>query len=126
VSAPKPPTSTPAYRTFAAICVAAGGLALILVTTPSYGDTGQGAGVSSSEATSQVHSETMSCKEMKAALEMTGTLRIISGRSGWGDTFYGPRVPLCQFWERPVFEYVDTTDGLCGVGYICVEKLSHG
>jgi hypothetical protein len=24
----------------------------------------------------------------------------------------------------PVFTYVKTTDGLCGVGYICADKLS--
>jgi len=48
--------------------------------------------------------------------------RLPSG--GWGDTFYGPAVPRCQFWQMPQFTYVRTRDGLCGVGYICVEKYS--
>jgi len=70
-----------------------------------------------------VNSENVSCKELKDKLESAGSLTILSGPKGWGDTFYGPRVPQCQFWTRPVFSYVSTRDGLCGVGYICVEKL---
>ena len=62
---------------------------------------------------------------MKAQLKSAGELRILSGpRGGWADTFYGPAVPRCQFWQMPVFTYVRTSDSLCGVGYICVDKLS--
>jgi hypothetical protein len=117
---------------FRAKWVAAGALALVLVTTPTYGDLGESAGNSNPltanghENLSQVNSDTMSCKDLKAVLEKAGSLKIFSVQRGWADTFYGPGVPLCQFWERPVFSYVDTTDGFCAVGYICVDKLSPG
>ena len=45
-------------------------------------------------------------------------------KGGWGDTFYGPAAPRCQFWQMPQYTYVRASDGLCGVGYICVDKLS--
>jgi len=65
----------------------------------------------------------MTCKALKNELERTGSLPILYGPKGWADTFYGPSVPQCQFWQRPVFSFVNTSDGLCGVGYICVAKL---
>ncbi|HET9751090.1 MAG TPA: hypothetical protein VFS06_17485 [Casimicrobiaceae bacterium] len=62
---------------------------------------------------------------MKSKLNAAGEMSILSGpRGAWGDTFYGPAVPRCQFWQMPVFTYVKARDGLCGVGYICVEKLT--
>jgi len=52
-------------------------------------------------------------------------MSILSGpRGSWGDTFYGPAVPRCQFWQMPQFTYVRARDGRCGVGYICVDKYS--
>ena len=72
-----------------------------------------------------INPEALSCNALKARLQTTGELNILVGsRGGWGDTFYGPAVPRCQFWQMPVFSYVRTSDGVCGVGYICVEKLS--
>jgi len=69
--------------------------------------------------------ESLSCTELKGQLKTAGELSILSGpRGGWGDTFYGPAVPRCQFWQMPQFTYVRARDGLCGVGYICVEKYS--
>jgi hypothetical protein len=70
-----------------------------------------------------VDPQELSCRELKERLNRAGTLTILSGPRGSGDTFYGPRVPQCQFWTRPLFSFVNTRDGLCGVGYICVEKL---
>ena len=64
-----------------------------------------------------------SCKDLKDKLASAGALTILAGPRGYGDTFYGPRVPQCQFWQRPTFTYVRTRDSLCGVGYICVEKM---
>lgn len=67
----------------------------------------------------------LSCDDLKAQLKSAGTMSILSGpKGGWGDTFYGPAVPRCQFWQMPQFAYVRARNGLCGVGYICVDKLS--
>jgi hypothetical protein len=67
----------------------------------------------------------LSCSALKTQLKAAGELSILSGpRGAWGDTFYGPAVPRCQFWQMPQFTYVRARDGLCGVGYICVEKLT--
>ena len=68
---------------------------------------------------------TMSCRELKSRLNAAGELILLAGPGGgFGDTFYGPAVPRCQFWQMPQFTYVKTRDGLCGVGYICVQKYS--
>ena len=72
---------------------------------------------------SPVDPATLSCSALKDELHRTGELAILSGpRSAWGDTFYGPAVPRCQFWQIPQFAFVRARDGLCGVGYICIEK----
>lgn len=70
-----------------------------------------------------VDPQTLSCSALKAELGKRGELGILSGpRGGWSDTFYGPAAPRCEFWQIPEFTYVRTRDGLCGVGYICIEK----
>lgn len=110
------------------LCAAAAAFSMI-VLTPSYGDTGQVVAAADpveanlSQVPGTVNAETLSCKELKDRLERAGSLTILGASKGWGDTFYGPRVPQCQFWTRPMFSYVHTRDGLCGVGYICVEKM---
>jgi hypothetical protein len=72
-----------------------------------------------------VDPQSMSCSALKDRLQSSGQLTILSGpRGGWGDTFYGPAAPRCQFWQMPQFQYVRTRDGLCGVGYICIDKMS--
>jgi hypothetical protein len=72
-----------------------------------------------------VNPQSLSCNDLKAQLKSAGEMSILSGpRGGWGDTFYGPAVPRCQFWQMPQFTYVRARDGLCGVGYICVDKYS--
>jgi hypothetical protein len=108
---------------------AAATFSAIVLTPPSYGDAAQIVAAADpveanrAQVPASVNPENVSCKELKDKLESAGSLTILSGPKGWGDTFYGPRVPQCQFWTRPVFSYVSTRDGLCGVGYICVEKL---
>jgi len=78
-----------------------------------------------SQNSAPVNPATLSCNSLKAKLQTAGELNILSGPKGaWADTFYGPAVPRCQFWQMPVFSYVRASDGLCGVGYICVDKLS--
>ena len=68
---------------------------------------------------------TLSCADLKSRLEGAGEMSILSGpRGAWGDTFYGPGVPRCPFWQMPQFAYVSARDGLCGVGYICVDKYT--
>jgi hypothetical protein len=105
---------------------AAAALAMIVPAAPSQGESGrvvaavEGDGLPESAST---NAEILTCRELKGKLENAGSLMILSGPKGQGDTFYGPRVPQCQFWTRPVFSFVRTRDGLCGVGYICVEKF---
>src|SRR3982751_3544487 len=120
--------ATPARRAFIAASVA---VAAFVVTNASQGQVGQVPGASSgAPANAQqypppVNPETLSCNSLKAKLQSDGQLTILVGtRGGWGDTFYGPAVPRCGFWQMPSFTFVRTNDGLCGVGYICVEKLS--
>ena len=119
--------STAAHRSFIPIFLASA----LLIATPSHAQTGQAPGASSAvppnaqQYPAPVNPETLSCVALKAQLKSAGELRILSGpRGGWADTFYGPAVPRCQFWQMPVFTYVRTSDSLCGVGYICVDKLS--
>ena len=72
-----------------------------------------------------VNPESLACNDLKNQLKTAGELNILSApRGGWGDTFYGPAVPRCGFWQTPQFTYVRSRDGLCGVGYICVDKYS--
>jgi len=102
-----------------------------LFTSASYGRAGQVPAAdgpvpeTGQKALAPVMPESLSCTELKGQLKTAGELSILSGpRGGWGDTFYGPAVPRCQFWQMPQFTYVRARDGLCGVGYICVEKYS--
>jgi len=109
-----------------AIAVAFSTIALVPLC---YGDTGKLVAAADAveadrpQVPASVDAGNMSCTALKDKLASAGSLTILSAPKGWGDTFYGPRVPQCQFWTRPVFSYVRTRDGLCGVGYICVEKF---
>ena len=119
----------PSLRSLIATCAAA---AFCLGTTPSHGQAGPGPGASGGvppnapQYPAPTDPQTVSCSALKAQLQSSGQLPILVGgpRGGWADTFYGPQVPRCQFWQMPLFQYVRTNDGLCGVGYICVDKLS--
>lgn len=111
------------------LCAAAATFSTVVLTPASYGGTAQVVAAadpleaSRPQVPATVNPESMSCKELKDKLASAGALTILSGPQGYGDTFFGPRVPRCQFWARPLFSYVHTRDGRCGVGYICVEKL---
>ena len=107
----------------------AGALALVFVTA-SFGQTPQAPTADNLPARKHgardrqaVDPETLSCSALKAELGKSGELGIVSGpRGAWSDTFYGPGAPRCEFWQIPEFTYVRARDGLCGVGYICIEK----
>ena len=118
----------PGRRCLIATCVV---VTFCLGTSPSHGQVGQGPGANASAAAGAqqnpeaIDPQTLSCSDLKARMQSTGQLPILVGpRGGWPDTFYGPQVPRCQFWQMPLFQYVRTNDGLCGIGYICVDKLS--
>ena len=103
-------------------------LASVVMAQPNRGDTVVIAAADSLDATpsrfaASVDPQDFSCKDLKDKLAGAGSLTILAGPRGYGDTFYGPRVPQCEFWQRPAFSYVRTRDSLCGVGYICVDKL---
>ena len=70
-----------------------------------------------------INTSTASCKELKSRLQNAGTLTLVSGSQGWGDTYYA-RAPQCEFWQRPVFTSVNASDGWCAVGYVCAAKIS--
>jgi len=125
------PLAAPAIRHFLARCVAVAAAAAVMVGSVSHAQTGQipGAGVAvpgdGRQDSAPVDPATLSCNALKGKLQAAGQLSILSGpRGAWGDTFYGPAVPRCQFWQMPIFTYVRAADGLCGVGYICADKLS--
>jgi len=114
--------SVPAWQSFLAASAAAGAFSLALVAGPSHAQT-----VPATTAVSAptINTNAISCKELKSRLQNSGALALVSGPRGWGDTYYA-RVPQCEFWQRPVFSYVATNDGWCGVGYVCAAKISGG
>jgi len=123
-------TSSPttARSRFIATCV---GAAAFLLMSASYGQSQQPpvargpAPAAGQQAPAPVDPQSLSCDDLKAQLKNAGTMSILSGpKGGWGDTFYGPAVPQCPFWQMPQFAYVRARNGLCGVGYICVDKYS--
>ena len=113
-------------------CLAAStAVAALLLTSGSYGQAGQAPAADNpppgyrEQTPPPVRPEGLTCNELKGQLKAAGQMSILSGPKGaWGDTFYGPEVPRCQFYQMPQFTYVRTRDGLCGVGYICIDKLS--
>jgi hypothetical protein len=117
---------TPAQPRFLATCM---GAATFLLMSASHGQDRQAPVADGSVAgngqqtDAPVNPQSLSCDDLKARLKTAGAMSILSGpRGGWGDTFYGPAVPRCQFWQMPQFTYVKARDRLCGVGYICVDK----
>ncbi|HEY1326747.1 MAG TPA: hypothetical protein VGI14_07395 [Casimicrobiaceae bacterium] len=107
------------------------GAATVLLMSASYGQDRQAPVADGSapgngqQTTAPVNPQGLSCNDLKAQLRSAGQMTILAGpRGGGGDTFYGPAVPRCPFWQMPQFAYVRARDGLCGVGYICVDKYS--
>jgi len=119
-------------RSSFAIGVSAGALSMIVQTTSSHGDPGtvlaQASPVPAYRAqdAAPVIAETVSCNDLKSRLQSTGTLDVVAGQRNWSETFYGPGVPQCQFWQRPQFMYLSASDGSCGLGYICVQRITAG
>jgi hypothetical protein len=117
------PLLSPLQRTLLAACT---GVTAILVTSTASGQAPAAAGttaVDAQPAAASVDPQSLSCKDLKAQLSAAGQMSILSGpRGGWGDTFYGPAVPQCPFWQAPQFTYVRARDGLCGVGFVCIDK----
>jgi len=118
-------------RSRVAISVAAGAFFLIEPTT-SHGDAGQVVAQAAPvvayrpQDAAPVIAENVSCNELKGRLQSRGTLDVVAGQKSWPETFYGPNVPQCQFWQRPQFMYVGTNDGSCGAGYICTQRITAG
>ena len=110
-----------------AFCAAAAVLSVVAMAQPGRIDTtvaaADVAAPTSPQVPATVNPQDFSCNDLKDRLATAGSLTILAGPRGYGDTFYGPRVPQCQFWQRPTFSFVRSRDGLCGVGYICVEKM---
>ena len=123
------PSLTSTAKAFASLVMATVAFSTILGMPRAFGQTAQPSAAPDTVEASRlqvpvsVNPQELSCRELKERLNRAGALTILSGPRGSGDTFYGPRVPQCQFWTRPLFSFVNTRDGLCGVGYICVEKL---
>jgi hypothetical protein len=105
---------------------------MIALTTASAGDSGRIVAQASPVTTyrpqdpAPILAATVSCRELKDRLQNARTLDVLSGQKSWSETFYGPEVPQCQFWQRPQFMYVNANDGACGLGYICVQKVTGG
>jgi len=112
--------------------IAAGAFWMCAMTTPVQGDTGQlvaQSGPASAyrpQAAAPIDAQAVSCKDLKDKLQSAGTLDIASGQRAWGETFHGPGVPQCEFWQRPQFMYVSASDGSCGVGYVCAQRVTGG
>ena len=121
---------TPLTRPFDASLVATCIAAAALVLTPDGSGQVRRAVVApfapvSEQTPAPVDPRSRSCNDLKLELKSAGALNLLSGPGpGSGDTFYGPAVPRCQFWQMPQFAYVRARDGLCGIGYICVDKYS--
>ncbi len=110
-----------------AVSIAAGALSTLVLIAPGSAQTGQAAGApSSAQASAYVSAEALSCAALKDRLQSAGTLNVLSAPRNWGETFYGPEVPQCQFWTQPMFKYVTASDGSCGLGYVCVDRTAAG
>lgn len=105
---------------------------MIALIAPAYGQTGQSVPAATSVATYRaedrppVNSETLSCNQLKADVQKSGGLSIVSEPRRWPETFYGPELPQCDPWSKPLFEYVKASDGACAVGYICAPRVTGG
>jgi hypothetical protein len=123
-----PSSTMPAPRRFVAALI---GAATFLPMSGAIGQIQQGVPGdgripgNAQPARAPVDPQNVSCNDLKDQVKAAGELSILAGpRNGWGDTFYGPAVPRCQFYQMPQFAYVRARDGLCGVGYICIDKIS--
>lgn len=112
-----------------AFCVALSVLSMVMPSTESHGQVGAAADaipMGRAQSAAPITAGSVSCKELKDAVQRSGALTIVSGPRGWSDTYYGPGVPRCEFYQTPMFSYVDTNDGACGVGYVCTQRITGG
>ena len=105
------------------LCAAAA-LTMVLAAAPAVAQTMQGtpAAIRAQDGP-PLDTRTLSCAALKDRLQRTGVLDV-TGRQGWPETFYS--VPQCEFWAKPSFEYVNVSDGACGLGYLCQWKPGAG
>jgi hypothetical protein len=117
-----PSSTTPAVRTALAALAAAG----MLITPVAYAQSQPATDAPPPGSISApLDPQTLTCNDLKTQMKSSGELNLLVGpRNGWGDTFYGPGVPRCQFYQMPQFAYVKARDGRCGIGYICIDKMS--
>jgi hypothetical protein len=108
---------------------AGGTLSLLLLATSSHGQAVAAAdpvAAGRPQVPAPIVADAQSCTALKDALRSAGTLTVVPEQRSWGETFYGPDVPQCQVWQRPMYKYVSASDGACGLGYICVERTTGG
>ena len=119
-------TTTPSTAPALCTMLAAIGAATILLTPVAYAQPRPPADAPApGSIRAPLDPQTLSCNDLKAQIKSSGELNLLVGpRNGWGDTFYGPAVPRCQFYQMPQFAYVKASDGRCGIGYICIDKMS--
>ena len=67
---------------------------MIVLAPPSYGHTGQVVAAvdpvseDRPQEAAPTNAQSLTCRELKDKLESVGSLTILSGPKGWGDTFY--------------------------------------
>ncbi len=127
-----PERDTPPWNGLFAILVAAAVFSLVVPATPVHGQTGHVVAQANPAVTYRpedrppVNSEALSCSQLKADVQKAGGLSILSEPKRWPETYYGPEVPQCDPWSRPLYSYVKANDGACGVGYICTPRVTGG
>ena len=117
------PVASARHHSIARFAIAAG-LTMVVPVAPAIGQTVQGtpAAVRAQDGP-PLDTRTLSCEALKDRLQRTGAL-YVTARQGWAETFYS--VPQCEFWAKPSFEYVNASDGACGLGYLCQWKPGAG
>jgi len=120
---PQTPVAIPGHPSIA-LCAVAAGFTMVLPVAPGVAQTVQGTPAAiRAQADPPLDTRTLSCEALKDRLQRTGVL-YVTGRQGWPETFYS--VPQCEFWAKPSFEYVNVSDGACGLGYLCQWKPGAG
>ena len=119
------PSNALSWHYSISLCTVAGSFAMILPPTSGVAQTVQGTPAAYRAAESPpLDPRTLSCDALKDRLQRMGGALYVTGRQGWGETFY--TVPQCEFWAKPSFEYVSASDGACGLGYLCQWKPGAG
>ena len=116
--------NAPAWHRSIALCAFAASFTMGLPVASSVAQTVQGTPAAArAEEGPPLDTRTLSCSALKDRLQRTGAL-YVTGRQGWSETFYS--VPQCEFWAKPSYDYVNASDGACGLGYLCLWKPGAG